>query len=178
MDEITEGPLPGDESLGVHFYMEAVKDTAATAEQGRPVFRDIEYVRIQAPGNVKDIAQRPVRESDKVRWPKLYEAFRRGDTQAQGTPLRDVAAALRLSPSQAEELRYFGVHTLEQLAGTTDANLGRIGPYRPQRDKARELVKAALADAPVSELRSRAAEQAAELAELRAEVERLRGKGK
>ena len=52
-----------DEQLLVRFYLKPRQDNKATAEQGRPVFIDAEYVEIRIPGS-RDAIARPARPQD------------------------------------------------------------------------------------------------------------------
>lgn len=174
-EEAQMGPGPGDELLNVEFYWEGVKDEAKTAIQGTPAFKDVEWVRITVPGCRTEVIDRQVREIDKVRWPDKYADFKRGETRRLGTPLKEWVTEPKLKPSQVKELDYHGITTVEALASVSDANLSKVGLYRPWREKAREYVKDATANAPISKVREAAASQAAEIAELRAELERLKG---
>jgi len=54
---------------------------------------------------------------------------------------------------QVEELRYFHVTTLEELAGLTDANAKNIGPILHLREKARDQIQRAKENAPSEQLR-------------------------
>jgi hypothetical protein len=162
-------PLSGDDGLNVEFFWEGVKDEEQSATQGRPVFRDVEFVRVQVPRDKTNIIERAVRDMDKTRWPAEYRSFKAGLTETRGTPLRLWQVVPALKPSQIKELEYHGIHTAEQLGNVSDGNLSRIGLYREWRDKAREFVKDPAASAPVSKLREGYATQAVELAAIRAE---------
>jgi hypothetical protein len=167
------GPGPGDDGLNVEFFYEGTKDEEQSATQGRPVFRDVEFIRVSIPGDKSHVVEREVRDIDKVRWPALYRDFKSGRTETRGMPLRNWMVDPPLKPSQIKELEYHGVRTVEMLAGVSDGNLSKLGMYREWRDKARLFVKDQAASAPVSEVRAAAASQAEEIAQLRAEVERL-----
>src|SRR5437762_3064108 len=69
------GSRPPPTNLIVTFYLEAVQDLEQTAEQGRPIFQEREHIRIQIPGNLKEIRERQVRPSDLKRFPVEYAAF-------------------------------------------------------------------------------------------------------
>ena len=107
------------------FFIESVEDKAATAEAGRPIFRDMEMVRIQIPGDIKSEPVQKVKELHKRRWPKQYEAFKQNaEITGIGTPLKEWG---RLPQSRVEELKYFKVHTVEDLAGVPDGLLQNLG---------------------------------------------------
>ena len=103
-----------DSTLLVKFYIKAVADKTATAEQGRPIFREREYIDIRIPGS-RDGAARPATFRDQQRFPKHYQAFKqRIDQPSEGTPLVEWGM---ISRSQAEELAFKNIKTVEQLAG-------------------------------------------------------------
>ena len=49
----------------VQFRVHPFQDPVKSAEAGRPIFVDREYIRIMAPGNKDSVMDRPVREQDK-----------------------------------------------------------------------------------------------------------------
>lgn len=113
-------PGSGDERLLVVFYMGIVQDEAASAEQGRPIFRDTEMVRIFTPGDKSNVIDRPVRSTDKQRFAQAYAAFKNGggeEEQVIGTPLKEWPAVGR---AMAEELRHLGIRTVEAVAEVRD----------------------------------------------------------
>lgn len=110
----------GDDKLFVVFHQDILKDEARSEEEGRPIFKDVEFIRIFIPGDKSNVIDRPVRPGDKTRFPKQYAAFRDGaDEEAQltGTPLKDWPMVGR---SQVAEMAYFGIRTVEQLADVRD----------------------------------------------------------
>lgn len=111
---------PGDEKLYVRFFIDTLPDEKATNEAGRPIYKEVEFVEIMQPGNKDSVIQRPVRKNDIQRFPRQYQQFKNNmEETVEGTPLE---AWPLLSRAQVEELRYFNVRTVEQLASMTDAN--------------------------------------------------------
>lgn len=105
----------------------------------------------------------------KAIWDKIgpkYEAWKQGEEiPADGTP---IAAWPALSKEQVKALRSASVNTIEDLARASDAALGEI--KLPQTRDLRRQAQAFL------ELRDNQ-DKASELAELRAEIERLKAGG-
>src|SRR6185437_13319017 len=98
---------PGDDRLWVQFERCSHLDDAASRDQKRPVFEMLDYVRIVVPGDQTTMVHRPVRESDKLRFPRQWEAYRNGNTsQVQGFPLTEWGQITR---AQCDELAYFKV---------------------------------------------------------------------
>jgi hypothetical protein len=149
--------------INAEIYIEPVKDEEASAKEGRDVFRDARYIRLQAPGDRGNVIERPIRPEDEKRYPHAFEAFRRGDLASKGTPL----SVLGVSPSQVKELEYFAVRSVEAFAAVSDESLSKMGPLRQWRDKAVAFVQAAKAEAPLKA-------QAAEIADLKAQISALK----
>lgn len=112
-------------SVYPRFHMESVIDPVASQNAGREIHVDEERVEIIMPGNPHTRPVFKVSDEHRNRWPKEYEAFKRGHTiAATGTPLE--AWAL-LKKSQVNELKYLGFNTVEQVAQMDDHALQRIG---------------------------------------------------
>lgn len=81
-------PFGGDDSKQiVKFLNREVIDEVASKEADRLVYVGCDYISIRHPGE-RDEILRPVRDSDKKRWSKQWQAFEAGATQApSGTPL-------------------------------------------------------------------------------------------
>jgi hypothetical protein len=111
-----------DDILLVRFTIEAQQNKTKTAEEGRPIFEDTEWISIMAPGSRNEV-RREARLGDKERFPRHYAAFKnRQDQQViEGTPLNEWTGATR---SQVEEMRFWNILTVEQLAGTADSAMG------------------------------------------------------
>lgn len=119
---------------------------------GRGVFTDMEFIQKRIPGDLSQVVQRRVRESDRREYPDKYRRFKSGQAQATtGTPLDKWPGLLK---SQVLELNYFGVKTVEQLAQVSDDNLSRIGPYVNARQKAKDWIATARGNAPIDGLRA------------------------
>lgn len=160
------------------FHMQARKDEKASSAAGRPIFTDVEYVEIHVPGDKLNIIHRPARPKDKKRFAGAYRAFKAGQEQGvAGTPLAEWPQVTR---SQVEELKYHGVHTVEQLAAVTDGNVQNIGPILALRAKAQAYLEAARVGAPSAALAERDARIAALESKLEALVahEEKRGPGR
>lgn len=131
-----------DAGLYASFYMESVKDEEASLKEGRVIYRDVEYVKVMIPGDKNTVVCRPVCHNfqgmtppDTQRWPNQYQAFKNQQVQVnEGTPLEHWAP---ISRSQAMSLKAVNIHTVEHLAGVSDANLHNLGMgARDLREKA------------------------------------------
>lgn len=121
-----------DAGLYVEFYIESIHDEEASAEQGRPIYVDREFIKIIPVGDKNTVICRPVRfkeeggvPPDTMRWAAKYEQFKRqGFVTQEGTPLEQWPI---LTKSQVMMMKSSNVHTVEQLAAVADGNLGNLG---------------------------------------------------
>ncbi len=108
-----------DENLLVKFFTQQKEDKTASLKEGRPIFKDVEYVDIKVPGQRSGGACRPATYRDKQRFPRHYAAYKqRVEMPMEGTPLSEWPL---MSRSQVEELSYHNVKTVEQLVGMSDS---------------------------------------------------------
>lgn len=170
----TAGPPPVRDAGGVRatFHLEPVKDEAASAKEGRPIYHDREFVRLQVVGDKTNIPDRIATDADKARFPREYALFKAGDSeQVTGTPLREWPGVTK---GQILELAHFGIKTVEQLAEVSDGNVAQMGPIRALREKARDWVAAAKKQAPTTELRAELKDRDKTIAGMKAEIAELR----
>lgn len=159
-----------DNGLYVEFYMDALKDEEQTIEKGRPIFADRPFVSIRVLGDNKTHIQRPVKDEDKMRFPRQWEAFERSESQdlIEGTPITEWAM---LTKSQAMELKAMAIHTVEKLAEVSDSNLWMGG--RELRDKAIKWLETSKDSSAVSKFEAKLKELEAENKALKSEMKAL-----
>ena len=108
-----------DSGLHVEFFHHTEKD------------REMQFVRIQNPGDKLNIIERPVEEGDKRRFPRqwLYFQMKNSEGQILGTPLEEWNKDFpdEFNKYQLEELHSLKFQSVEQLATASDAQLQRIG---------------------------------------------------
>ncbi len=133
------GRFSGDENLAVKFFNRPKMDQAASKEQNRPIFKDVDYVEIRQPGNKSAVVCRPARDMDKQRFSKHWEAYktRTATREVEGTPLEEWP---QISRSQVEELRFFNIFTVEQLVNISDSNGQKIMGLNMLKQKAQEFL--------------------------------------
>jgi hypothetical protein len=160
-----------DDALMVRFFVKAREDQRETAKQGRPVFKDTEYIEIRTPGK-RDSVCRPARKRDIDRFPRHYEAFKARTSQevATGTPLVEWP---QVSRSLAEELSFFNVKTVEQLASMPDSQTSQFMGGGMLKQKARKWLEISEAAAKANELKEALAKRDKEIEELKAAVAAL-----
>ena len=159
-----------DPKAFVRFMLLPKQNAAKSAEAGRPIFEDIEYVEIITPGNDTNRPVLKVTNIERRRFATQYRQWKEAGRAdfTTGTVLTEVPWLTR---SQVEELAHSRIRTLEQLASVSDDVCGRImGLYELKR-KAVDHMKAAESAAPLEALRAQVEEQAAENAALRQAVE-------
>lgn len=159
-----------DAQLLVKFYVKAVQDKEASLKEGRPIFKDVEYIDIRAPGSRDNVA-RPASPHDKSRFAKHYKAFKErtsDDEVVEGTLLAEWPL---ISRSQVEELGFFNVKTVEQLVNMSDANAQRFMGIHALKRKASEWLERVKVQQEADELAAELAKRDEEIAELRKMVE-------
>lgn len=161
----------GDKSVYAKFYTVPVKDEAASATEGRPIYKDKEYVEIRAAGNQNNIVQRIATAMDRDRFSRQYEMFKKGqDDQVVGTPLSEVTW---LTKSQVEELAYVRIRTLEQLSGVNDDVCQRMVGLTDLKRKAQAFLESAEKAAPLTALQAENDELKQQVAALAAQMKEL-----
>lgn len=131
-----------DNGLIVEFSLEPLQDKEKSKEEGRPIYKEVEFINIRIVGDTKTEVKRRVQyddtpnmPSDINRFPRQWTAFKnKNSVTHEGTPITEwppVGKALAL------ELKGLNIHTVEQLAACADGNLKWMG--------ARELKNKAVA---------------------------------
>lgn len=118
------------------FYVEAQKNNFQSQKEGRPIFDDVEMVQCIIPGDNKSMPTYAVNDDHRARWPKQYEAFKKGiDMPRHGTPLKEWPV---MTPSLVAMFGAANIVTIEELAAVGDNHLQNLGMgSRSFRDKAR-----------------------------------------
>lgn len=171
-------PYLGDEKVPVQFRMDAFKNDAETEKQGRPIYDETEFIRIIV--SKDQIVDRPVRDSDKQRWPRQYAAWKNTGANEPGMMGTPLSAFPLIDRAQVETLRYFKVYTIEQLAELPDATAQGIPGIQKLKQQAAAHLMIAKEQAPFvrmnEELQSRdatIAEQGTQIAMLQSQLTEL-----
>ena len=170
------GQKDPDRALSVMFYSKPLQNMFRSKEEGRPIFDDVDMVKIMLPGDDKNIIDTFARDDHKERFPRQwahYENKRPGDQRLVGkTPLEHWQ---RLTPAQAEELRAMKFYAVDDIANASDASLQRIGmaagmsPYA-FREAAQRFLAMAAGEAAESKASEALESQKAENAQLREQL--------
>lgn len=130
----------------VTFSHEAVEDPHATKREGRPIFQDMEMVKIAFPADRQRTVVRPAHaqwkkiDGRKVtyaeRFPEQYARFKADQPQVvEGTP---IAEAPFLSEAWRATCKACQVYTVEQLASLQGQPLKNLGPGALEKQQAAE----------------------------------------
>jgi hypothetical protein len=137
----------------VSFYMDAVEFKAESEKAGRPIFKEVPFIRKMVPGDPSNIVERVAKDWDKQQHPRAWDRFERERKSGavEGTPLSEWPGINR---AQIKEANYFEVYSLEQLAALSDGNVQKMGMgFRELREKAKAYLDASTGDsAKVSQL--------------------------
>lgn len=145
-----KGRFEGDENLWVQFYINPTQDEAASAEAGRPIFKDVEHIKIITPGNKESMIDRPITELDKRRFSSHYEKWKKtGEEFIEGTLLEEWPSVTR---AQVEEMRYFNVRTVEQLANMSDSLAQKFAGIQSLKSQAKIFLNRAEKNAGLTKL--------------------------
>jgi hypothetical protein len=121
------GNLPDEAAKGliVRFELVAEMDEKASADEGRAVFSEYEYIEIRSPNDQLSVVHRRVEEKDKRTFPQAYRSWKEGSRDAlTGTPLKEWAP---IAKSQAELLAFKGIRTVEQFVEVSDDGCHQLG---------------------------------------------------
>jgi hypothetical protein len=164
-------PMLGDESLLVKFETRQKQDKAESQAAGRPIFKDVVYIDIRSPGNRAGGVSRPVRDWDKTRFPKHWEAFQaRHEMPQEGTPLEEWPPIPR---SLVEEFKHYHIQTVEQLADVSDGNLQNFMGGQTWKAKAQAFLAAAGDQKQAQKIEKELASRDEKIAELSAKLDSL-----
>lgn len=158
-----------DSKLFVQFYLRPVLMRTQSDAENRPVFMDVDHVRIIVPGDKHNIIDRVASDDDKARFSAHYAKFKAGQSQETiGTPLEAVSWMTR---SKVEEYKFFNIKTVEQLAEASDQVGQKFPGFMADREKSRKFLEAS------GGTNARVTELEAQLAELKAMVAAQQAKG-
>ncbi len=165
-----------DGALSVLFYSTALQNNFKTEQEGRPIFEDVEMVKIFLPGDDKTVVDTYVREEHKRRFPLQWAHFKNkqdGEQQLAGkTPL---SAWARITPAQVQELRAMKFLSVEDVANASDLNIQALGSVAGMgahafREAARNYLRVAAGEAADTKTSQALADMTAQNEQLRAQM--------
>lgn len=166
------GATNPDAALFVEIYSKPLQNNFQTEKQKRPIFEDVVMIRIHTPGNQLNIVDRPLFDSDKLRWPLHWARYENAhkDGGVVGTPLEHWPL---ITGAVAEMLKAVGFKTVEMVANASDGQLQSMGMHGGMaptalRDRARTFLQAAAGDSAMSELKDALAAKDEAMAQMQA----------
>ena len=132
-------PQEDDSSLVVEFFVDKKLLGKRSIEEGREIYEDREYVRVQIKGQSKQVVVQEVKEQHIKRFPIAYYHFKaKRAAPVVGTPIEQLP---HTGPTLAASLKVLGIRTIEDLANANDSALGNIGPgSRELQNKAKAFL--------------------------------------
>jgi two-component sensor histidine kinase len=168
---IHERERAGDDKLYVRFYTDILFDADASKATGMKKFRDAEMIQIMVPGDKRNIVVREVREDDRERFAKHYAMFREGaEEQITGYPLKEWTGCTR---AMAEEFKYLGFRTVEQIAAANDSILSKYPGMREIQTRAKNWLAAQEGAAPLEKMQSALEERDKAIAAQQAQIQEM-----
>lgn len=139
-----------DSKLYVTFYVRPIYNAFKSAQEGRPIYEEEEYIKVIVPGDSKTTVDCPVDDTFRMRFEKQYEKFKKGLTQAvTGTPLEMWP---QMTVGLCAELKAMNIITVEQLAELADGPAQKIMGSHDLRRKAQAFLDASKSEAESNKL--------------------------
>lgn len=158
-----QGQDPGDARLWVKFEHRPMQNTEKSTEAGRPIYDEVEWIKIMVPGE-RDEIERPATDMDKARFSKQYLHWKStGGEAPTGSPLETYPGLTR---SQIEEFKFFKIRTVEDLAAAPDVIAVKFQGFHEIKRKAQNYLAVAAGNAPTEKLQAELDKRDAEIATL------------
>lgn len=162
-----------DSGLYVEFENYPIHMEALSAEEGRPIYHEFEYIKIQPLGQNKTVVFRRVEEDDKFRFAQKYAQFKNQQAQtSEGTPVTEWAI---ITKSQALEFKGMGVHTIEDVSNLSDQAIMQFLGGHKLREQARAFLAQAKDGSALTSLQKENQDLRADLEALKADFKRMGG---
>lgn len=117
---------PIESNVYATFYTDAILMGYKSEVAGKPVYEDVPFIKIIIPGDKNNIIDRKAKDADKIKYKAAWDAYQKaeGGNGLNGTPIEQWT---QISKSQIKEAKYYEVHTIEHMAGLTDAHVQKLG---------------------------------------------------
>jgi hypothetical protein len=159
-----------DRKLFVVFYKDVVKNEVKSTEAGRPIFDEVDLVKIITPGS-RDSFVGDATEQYQHRFPQQWARYKAGKSQEMsGTPLNQLPW---LGVGQIAEFNGVGCHTVEQLVGMPDSISQKFMGHHAIKQRAQQYLVASKAEAPTLKMESELKKRDETIAELQETVNAL-----
>jgi hypothetical protein len=162
-----------DKKLIVIFFKGTEKNEVKSAEAGRPIFDEFDYVKILSPGD-KDGFCGDASQGYQQRFPTQWARYKAGQEQnASGTPLNMLSW---LSMGQIAEFNAVHVHTVEQLVNMPDALSQKFMGHYGIKQKAQQYLDIAAGNAPAVKMQHELTKRDEQIEELQRVVKAMQDK--
>ena len=137
-----------DHKLTVRFHRDAVLNPHRSAQENRPIYDEVDFVTIWTPGSQNTVIDAPVKSGFYMqRFGDKYKKWLETQQNIEsGTPLESFPFLSR-KVGLIAELKGMQIHTVEQLAGLHDGQLGKLMGGFELRKKAADWLEATAAGA-------------------------------
>jgi hypothetical protein len=134
-------------------------------------YEDVVWVTIFNKGDPKNIIERPMREHDKERWPKHWQAYLENkEPPIDGIPLEDFP---QITPAERLRCKNLKIRSVEDLCNLPDAQLEQLGGRGHSLQKAAREYVAYREGVQVSDLMEQMEEKDDQIADLQKRLEEL-----
>ena len=159
-----------DKKLLVVFYKDVIKNEMKSIEAGRPIFDEIDLIKILTPGS-RDSFVGDATQAYQERFPVQWAKYKAGKSQEMtGTPLSMLAW---LSIAQIAEFNAVGCYTVEQLVGMSDSTAHKFMGYQGIKERARAWLAAATEAAPLMKMEAKLRERDEKMEEMQKTITAL-----
>lgn len=139
---------------------------------GRPVYRTVEFLRILKPGDRDNVVEQPLDNEYRLRFKERYDKWKAGvESGAIGTPLEELPW---LNSGQREELKYFHIYTVENLADMADREAQKFPNGTEMRLRAARYLEAAEKKAPFDEVHQEIKARDAKITDLEEQINAMK----
>jgi hypothetical protein len=140
-----------DKRLFVIFYKSALENREKSVAAGRPIFDDVDCIKIISPGS-KDSFVGQATPDYQARFPIQWAKFvARQDQNVSGTPLEQLTW---LTPAQIAEFHAINCRTIEQLVGMPDSVSQKFMGHYAIKQRAEAYLNASKDAAPLLKMQS------------------------
>jgi len=166
--------------MAVFFHAVQVRNNFKSDAEKRPIFEERIFIKKLVPGDSTLIVDRPMREQDMEDFPIEWARYeQKKEQKVAGTPIDAWSA---VSETQKAEFKALNIFTIDQFANLPDVAGDKIMGFNDLRSKARTFIMAAqdsqMMDKLRAEMDKKLEAQEAELAELRAMINKKAGRPK
>ena len=159
-----------DKKLLVLFYSEPIKNESKSIEAGRPIYDDIDHVKIITPGS-RDTFVTEVTDEYRNRFPQQWARYKSNKEQnVSGTPL---SALPWMTKGQVAEFAAVGCQTVEQLVGMPDNLSQKFMGHFQIKQRAQAFLEAAAGAAPLLKMQSELDKRDEQIAQLQTQMAEL-----